>query len=404
MNEVVIVSSVRTPIGSFNGSLSSVPATELGSIAIRGALEKINLNPIHVEEVFMGCVLQANLGQAPSRQAALGAGLPLGVSCTTVNKVCASSMKAISFAMQAIQTGNAECIVAGGMENMSQVPFYMTSTNKNARHGGPQMVDGTARDGLSDAYDNSSMGIAAELCAETHNISREQQDAFAIASAKRAISAWEENKTTDEVIPVAVKDKKGNVSMVTRDDFMLKGPLYDKIPKLRPCFKDNGTVTAANSSSISDGACAIVLMSASKAAELGIAPLARVLACADAAQAPEWFTTAPSLAVPKAVSRAGLSMEDIDFFEVNEAFAVVALANTKILHDGCAQVTSDRVNMHGGAVAIGHPLGVSGGRVVVTLLNVLSQNGGRYGAAGICNGGGGASAIVIERLSDSSNV
>lgn len=391
MKEVVIVSAVRTPIGSFLGSLSSVPAPRLGAAAIKGALGKINLDPALVEEVYMGCVLQANLGQAPARQAAIYAGLGQEVPCTTVNKVCSSGMKAVMMAAQAIKAGDRDIIVAGGMENMSMVPHYAHLRN-GTKLGDVKFVDGLNRDGLQDAYNNEVMGQCAELCASDMKFSREDQDAFAIESYKRSGAAWEAGKFAAEVVPVEVPQRKGDPVIFSQDE-EYKNVFFDKIPGLRPVFKADGTVTAANASTLNDGAAAVVLMSREKANELGLTPLAVIRSYADAAQAPEWFTTAPAKAVPLAVQKAGLQMSDISYFELNEAFAVVGLANMQLLN-----ISPEQTNVNGGAVSLGHPLGCSGARILVTLINVLHQNQARYGAAGICNGGGGASAMVIERV------
>ncbi len=390
MNDIVIVSAARTPIGSFLGSLSSIPATKLGSIAIKGALEKINLDPKLVQEVLMGNVVQANNGQAPARQAALGAGIPDSVPCTTVNKVCASGMKAIMQAAQSIALGDAEIIVAGGMESMSQIPHYLHLRN-GQKFGPSTMVDGMQRDGLSDAYDNQAMGTCADLCATNHNISREEQDAFAIQSYKRSAEAWENGKFNEEVVPVEVPQRKGDPIIVNEDE-EFKNIRFDKVDKLRPAFTKDGTATAANSSTINDGAGAVILMSKTKAKELGLEPLATIKSYADAAQKPEDFTTAPAKALPLALKKAKLDIKDINFFEFNEAFSVVGLANMKILG-----LTDDNVNVHGGAVSLGHPLGCSGARIIITLLNVLKNNNAKFGAAAICNGGGGASAMILER-------
>jgi len=391
MKEVVIVSAVRTPIGSFGGSLSTIPATKLGSLAIKGALEKINLNPSEVQEVFMGNVLQANLGQAPARQAALGAGLSTDIPCTTVNKVCASGMKSLALAAQSIRLGDAEVVVAGGMENMSAVPHYYHARNAQ-KLGDAKLVDGLVKDGLTDVYNESHMGNCADLCAREHEFSREEQDAFAIESYRRSAAAWEAGKFRDEVVPVAVPQRKGDPIMVQEDEDFRKVN-FDKIPSLRPVFSKEGTVTAANASNINDGAAALVLMSSDKAAALGLTPLAKLSSYADAAQQPEWFTTAPAKALPIAIGKAGIDLSEVDYFELNEAFAVVGLANIKLLG-----IDAARTNVNGGAVSIGHPLGCSGARIIVTLIQVLKQNDGRYGAAGICNGGGGASAMVIENI------
>jgi acetyl-CoA C-acetyltransferase len=394
-NEVVIVAAVRTPIGSFGGSLKDISATWLGSIAIEGALRKAGIAPGQVREVLMGCVLQANLGQAPARQAAKGAGLPDDVVCTTVNKVCASGMKAVAQAAQSILLGDVDIAVAGGMENMSNVPYYNGQLRWGNKYGHITLVDGLAKDGLTDAYDGKAMGNAAELCAATCGISREEQDAFAIVSYRRSQAAWAAGQFADEVIPVPIPQRKGDPLMFNKDEepFNVK---FEKIPELKPSFRQDGTVTAANASTLNDGAAALVLMSRRKAEEMGLQPLAKILSYADAEQAPEWFTTTPAIAVPKAVAKAGLRMEDIDYWEVNEAFSVVGIENTRRM-----KLDPARVNVHGGAVSIGHPLGASGARILVTLIHVLRQNKARYGAAGICNGGGGASAIVIENWDSS---
>lgn len=392
MHEVVIVSAVRTPIGSFGGSLRDVSATRLGAVAIKGAVSKAGIKPEQVQDVLMGCVIQANLGQAPARQAAKFAGLPDSVNCTTVNKVCASGMKAISQAAQSIMLGDAAIVVAGGMENMSSVPFYADSMRWGNKYGNSTFIDGLAKDGLTDVYDGKAMGNAAERCAKECGISREDQDKFAVESYKRSQAAWEKGLFSDEVVPVDVPQRKGEPIPFSKDEepWNVK---FDKIPSLNPAFQKDGTVTAANASTMNDGAAALVLMSKEKAAELGLKPIARILSYADAEQAPEWFTTTPSLAVPKAVAKAGLQMSDINYWELNEAFAVVGIENSKRM-----KLDPAKVNVHGGAVSIGHPLGASGARIIVTLINVLKANYARYGAAGICNGGGGASAMVIERL------
>ena len=389
--EVVIVSAVRTPMGSFGGSLAEVPATQLGATAIKAAVERAGIAPAVVNEVIMGSVLQANLGQAPARQSAKAAGLPNEVACTTVNKVCASGMKAIMMATQDILLGDADVVVAGGMESMSQTPYYVEKARYGYRYGNGQLIDGIVKDGLLNVYDQQAMGVCADLCATEHKISREEQDAFAIESYKRSAAAWAAGKFADEVVPVTVKTRKGDV--VVGEDEEYKNVMFDKLPALKPVFTKEGTVTAANASTINDGAAALVLMSADKAKELGLKPLARVLGYADAEQAPEWFTTTPAKAVPRAVEKAGLKMSDIHFFELNEAFSVVGLANMKLM-----DLDPAKVNVNGGAVSLGHPLGCSGARIIVTLIHVLKQNGGRYGAAGICNGGGGASALVIEAI------
>lgn len=388
--EVVIVAAARTPIGSFMGSLSSLTATQLGSAAIKGALDKIQLDPSLVQEVYMGNVVQAGVGQAPARQAALGAGIPDTVPCTTVNKVCASGMKAVMNAAQAIALGDANIIVAGGMESMSNIPHYVHMRN-GVKFGPASLVDGMQKDGLVDAYDQNAMGVCADLCASEHNFSREDQDAFAIESYNRSAKAWSEGKFKEEVVPVEVPQRRGEPVIVSEDE-EYKNVRMDKIPSLRPAFSKDGTVTAANASTINDGAGAMILMSAEKAKELGLTALATIKSYADAAQEPKWFTTAPSKALPKALAKAGITKDDVDYFEFNEAFAVVGLANMKLLG-----LNDSNVNVNGGAVSLGHPLGCSGVRILITLLNVLIQNNGKIGAAAICNGGGGASAMVIER-------
>lgn len=391
MKSVVIVSAVRTPIGSFLGGLSSIPAPKLGAIAIKAALEKINLKPEMVDEVLMGNVVQAGVGQAPARQAAMYAGIPNTVPCTTVNKVCASGMKAVMLAAQAIANGDAEIVVAGGMENMSLIPHYVHLRNGH-KFGSATLIDGMQKDGLVDAYDENAMGVCADTCATEYKFSREDQDAFAIQSYNRSARAWESGKFDNEVVPIEVPQRKGDPKVISMDE-EFNNVFIDKIPSLRAAFTKDGTVTAANSSTINDGAAALVLMSSEKASALGLKPLATIKSFADAAQAPDWFTTAPSKALPKALHKAGLSINDIDYFEFNEAFAVVGLANMKILG-----LTDDKVNVNGGAVSLGHPLGCSGARIIVTLINVLMQQNAKLGAAAICNGGGGASAIVIERV------
>lgn len=390
MNKVVIVSAVRTPIGSFMGSLSSVPAPKLGSIAIKGALEKINLNPEQVEEVLMGNVVQAGTGQAPARQAAIYAGIPNTVPCTTINKVCASGMKAIMQAAQSIALGENSIVVAGGMENMSLIPHYAYMRN-GLKFGPATLVDGMQKDGLVDVYDQNAMGVCADACAVEHNFSREEQDAFAIQSYNRSAEAWKAGKFANEVVPVEVPQRRGEPIIVSQDEEYANVKM-EKIPALRPAFTKDGTVTAANASTINDGAAAVVLMSADKASELNLTPLATIKGYADAAHEPEWFTTAPAKALPKALDRAGVLIEDIDFFELNEAFSIVGLANMKLLG-----LQDSNVNVNGGAVSLGHPLGCSGARITITLLSVLEQNNAKLGAAAICNGGGGASAIVLER-------
>jgi acetyl-CoA C-acetyltransferase len=387
---VVIVAAARTPIGSFMGGLATIPAPQLGAIAIKGALEKINLDPALVDEVFMGNVIQAGVGQAPARQAALFAGLSNSVACTTVNKVCASGMKAVMFAAQAIQSDDAEIVVAGGMENMSLIPHY-THLRAGTKFGPTTLQDGMQKDGLTDAYDNTAMGVSADLCASEYKISREEQDQFAIQSYERSAKAWEAGKFDNEIVLVAVPQRKGEPVIVSKDEEYTNVKL-DRISSLNPAFTKEGTVTAANASTINDGAAALVIMSEEKAKALGLSPLAYILSYADAAQEPRWFTTSPALALPKALKKANLTIEDVDYFEFNEAFSVVGLANAKILN-----IDQNKINVNGGAVSLGHPLGCSGARIIVTLLNVLEQNNGKIGAAAICNGGGGASAIVIER-------
>ena len=389
--KVVIVSAVRTPIGSFMGSLSTVPATQLGAIAIKGALDKIKLDPNLIDEVLMGNVVQAGNGQAPARQAAIFAGLPNTVACTTVNKVCASGMKAVMQAAQAIMAGDAEIVIAGGMENMSLIPHYVHLRN-GVKFGPTTMVDGMQKDGLTDAYDNNAMGVSADLCASEYKISREEQDAFAIQSYERSAKAWSAGKFNNEIVPVEIPQRRGEPIIFTQDEEYSNVKL-DKIPTLNAVFTKDGTVTAANASTINDGAAALVLMSEEKAKAMGLKTLAYIKSYADAAQEPKWFTTSPAKALPKALDKAGLTLADVDYFEFNEAFAVVGLANAKILG-----LDNDKVNVNGGAVSLGHPLGCSGARIIVTLINVLEQNNAKVGAAAICNGGGGASAIVIERI------
>ena len=391
MNEVVIVSAVRTPIGSFGGVLSTLSATDLGAAAIRGALARAGIQPDQVQELYMGNVVSANVGQAPAKQAALKAGLPANIPCTTINKVCASGTKAIMLAAQAIQLGQADVIVAGGMESMSNIPYYVPKARFGYKYGNAELVDGLARDGLVDVYDQCSMGVFADKTAEKYSISREAQDAYAVQSYRRAEASTQSGQFSAEIVPVEVTGRKGSVTVSEDEEY--KNVVYDKIPTLKPAFGTGGTVTAASSSPISDGASALVVMNRRKADELGLKPLARILAYADAEQEPQWFTTAPTKAVPLALERAGLTADDIDFFEVNEAFAVVPLAFSQVLN-----VPQEKLNVFGGAVSIGHPLGASGARIVTTLTNVLHQKGGRYGAVGICNGGGGASAIVLEKL------
>lgn len=392
MKEVYIISAVRTPIGSFGGSLKSFTATQLGGIAIKAAVEKAGIASSLVNDVLMGSVLQANLGQAPARQAAKFAGLPNEVNCTTINKVCASGMKAIALAAQSIMLGDADIVVAGGMESMSNVPYYADALRWGNKYGNVAFIDGLAKDGLTDVFDGKAMGHAAELCANTCGISRQDQDAFAIESYHRSQAAIKEGRFDDEIIAVSIPQKKGEPVLFTRDEepFNVK---FDKIAELKGAFIKDGTVTAANASTMNDGAAALVLMSKEKAAELGLQPIAKIISFADAEQAPEWFTTSPSIAVPKAVAKAGLQMEDISFWELNEAFSVVGIENSRRM-----KLDPATVNVNGGAVSIGHPLGCSGARIIVTLINVLKQRNGKYGAAGICNGGGGASAMVIQNM------
>jgi len=392
MKDVVVVSAVRTPMGSFGGILSSVSAPKLGAQAIKGALIKVNLEPSLVDEVIMGNVLQANSGQAPARQAALGAGLNSDIPCTTINKVCASGMKAIMMAAQSIKSGDNDVVIAGGMENMSSVPYYMDKARGGYRLGDGLIIDGLVKDGLTDVYNQVHMGVCAEKCADEMGFSRKDQDEFALTSYNRSASAWASGKFTNEVVSVEVPQRRGD-TMVVSEDEEYKNLNKEKFLKLRTVFKKDGTVTAGNASTLNDGASALVLMSDVKATELGLKPLAKICSYADAAHEPEWFTTAPSKAVPLALSKAGLSMKDIAYWELNEAFSVVGLANVKKLG-----LDAETVNVNGGAVSLGHPLGNSGSRIVVTLINVLKQNGGKFGAAGICNGGGGASAMVIENL------
>lgn len=391
MKEVYIVSAVRTPMGSFLGSLSKVSATDLGATAIKGALDKGNIKPTDVNEVFMGNVLQANLGQAPARQAAIKAGIGNNVPCTTVNKVCASGMKSISLAAQSVMLGDNDIVVAGGMENMSMVPHYVNART-GTKLGTIKMEDGMVKDGLTDVYNAVHMGSCADKCATEHNFSREEQDAFAVNSYEKAAKAWSDGKFKDEVVPVSVPQRKGD-PIIFAEDEEYKNVKMEKIASLRPAFNKDGTVTAANASTLNDGASAVILASKEAVEKHGLKPLAKIVAYADAAQEPEWFTTAPAKALPIAIGKAGLTNDDIDFWELNEAFSVVGLANTKLLGLDAA-----KVDVNGGAVALGHPLGSSGSRIIVTLINVLKQNGGKYGAAGICNGGGGASAMVIENI------
>lgn len=391
MKEVVIVSAVRTPIGSFGGALKDLSATRLGALAIKASVEKAGIEAKMVQDVLMGCVIQANLGQAPARQAARFAGLPDKVSCTTINKVCASGLKSVSLGAQSIALGDTDVVVAGGMESMSNVPFYVDQLRWGNKYGNTSLIDGLAKDGLTDVYDGQAMGNAAELCAKECGISREEQDAFAIESYQRSQRAWEMNLFADEVVTLEIARRKGDTMVISKDEepFNVK---FDKIPTLKPAFQKEGTVTAANASTLNDGAAALLMMSREKANALGLKPIARIVSYADAEQAPEWFTTTPALALPKALSKAGLQVSDIDYWEINEAFSVVGIENSKRL-----QLDPSKVNVHGGAVSLGHPLGASGARILVTLINILRQRGARFGAAGICNGGGGASAMVIER-------
>ncbi len=391
MKDVVIVSVARTPIGSFMGSLSTIPAPILGATAIKGALQKINLNPNLIDEVYMGNVVSAGLGQAPARQAAIHAGIPDTVPCTTVNKVCSSGMKAIMLAAQTIALGDADIVVAGGMENMSLIPHYHHA-RMGSKFGPISMEDGMQKDGLVDAYEKVAMGVCADECASTYEFTREDQDAFAIESYTRSANAWKEGKFANEIVPVEIPQRKGDPILFSEDE-EYKNVFLDKIPSLRPAFSKDGTVTAANASTINDGGAALILMSAEKAKELNIKPLAKIRSYADAAHEPKWFTTAPAKALPKALAKANITIEDIDYFELNEAFSVVGLANMKILG-----LSKEKVNVNGGAVSLGHPLGVSGARIVIALTSILAQNNAKIGAAAICNGGGGASAIVIEKI------
>jgi len=391
MKEAVIVSVARTPIGSFLGSLATVSAPKLGAIAIKGALDKINLNPNLVDEVFMGNVVSAGLGQAPARQAAIFAGIPNTVPCTTINKVCASGMKAIMLAAQAIKTGDAEIVIAGGMENMSSIPHYFSGRSAT-KLGNINVLDGLLVDGLTDVYDQQHMGTCGDLCATEYHFSREDQDNFAIESYKRSADAWKQGNFDDEIVPVEIPQRKGNPIIFSEDE-EYKNVSIEKIPTLRPVFSKDGTVTAANASTLNDGAAALVIMSLEKAKELNLKPLAKIIGYADAAHEPKWFTTAPSKALPKAIAKAGIKQTDVDFFELNEAFSVVGLANIKILG-----LDPSKVNVNGGAVSLGHPLGMSGARIVIALTSILKQKNAKIGAAGICNGGGGASAIVIEKM------
>jgi acetyl-CoA C-acetyltransferase len=391
MKEVYVVSAVRTPMGSFMGAFSNIPATQLGSIAIRAAVERASIEVSAVDEVFMGNVLQAGVGQAPARQAALGAGLGHHVPCTTVNKVCASGMKAIMLGAQSILAGDNHLVVVGGMENMSQTPHYVSGRN-GTKFGNITLLDGITKDGLLDVYSNVPMGNCAELCAKEHNITREEQDAFAVESYRRAAAAWDEGRFNEEVVAVPVPQRKGDPVLVSKDE-EYTNVFLDKIPGLKPAFDKEGTITAANASTLNDGASALVLASAEAVEKYGLKPLAKIVSYADAAQSPEWFTTAPSLAVPKALEKAGLTAKEVDFWELNQAFSVVGIANTRILG-----LDPSKVDVNGGAVALGHPLGNSGSRIIVTLIHVLKQRNAKLGGAGICNGGGGASAMIIENL------
>ncbi|MBW3466688.1 acetyl-CoA C-acyltransferase [Arthrospiribacter ruber] len=392
MKEVYIVSAVRTPLGSFGGSLSALTAVELGSIAIKGALEKANVNPDQVDEVLMGNVISANLGQAPARQAAVGAGIGYNVPCTTINKVCSSGMKAVMFAAQSIMTGQNDLVVAGGMESMSNVPYYVPKARFGYKYGNAEMVDGLVKDGLFEVYYKFPMGNCAENTAKEMNISREDQDKYAIQSYTRSAEAWKAGAFKDEVVPVEIKGRKGETILIEEDE-EFKNVNFEKIPNLRPVFDKEGTVTAANASTMNDGASALILASKEKVQELGLKPIAKIKGFADAAQDPIWFTTAPALAIPKAIKNAGITENDVDFYEINEAFSAVAIANQKQLN-----LDNDKLNVFGGAVSLGHPLGASGARIIATLSSVLHHKKGKYGVAGICNGGGGASAIVIEKV------
>ena len=392
MKEVVIVSAVRTPMGSFNGIFASTPATTLGACAIKGAIDKAGIDKDKIDEVFMGNVLQANLGQAPARQAAMEAGLSNTIPCTTINKVCSSGMKSIMIAAQSISCGDNDIVIAGGMENMSLVPHYLNNSRKGQKLGDMKLTDGLVKDGLTDVYNKTHMGLCAETCASEMNFSREEQDLFAINSYKKSAKSWKENKFSDEIVSVEIPQRKGD-NIIVNEDEEFKKVNIEKIPNLRPVFSKEGTITAANASTINDGASALILMSLEKAEELKLRPIAKIISYADTAQEPEWFTTAPSQAIPKALKKAKLTKSDVDYYELNEAFSVVGLANIKLL-----EIESKNVNVNGGAVSLGHPLGSSGSRIVVTLINVLKQNNGKIGVAGICNGGGGASAIVIESV------
>ena len=389
--EVVIVSVARTPIGSFMGSLSKISAPKLGAIAIKGALDKINLNPELIDEVFMGNVVSAGVGQAPARQAAIFAGIPDTVPCTTINKVCSSGMKSVMLAAQSISLGDTEIVVAGGMENMSLIPHYLHG-RQGTKFGPTTLEDGMQKDGLVDVYEKVAMGVCADACATKYGFSREDQDAYAIQSYQRSSEAWKSGKFSDEIIPVEIPQRRGAPILMTEDE-EYKNVKMDKIPSLRAAFSKEGTVTAANASTINDGGAALILMSTEKALELKLTPIAKIKSFADAAHEPEWFTTAPSKAIPKALSKANITIDDVDYFELNEAFSVVGLANMKILN-----LKNERVNVNGGAVSLGHPLGVSGARIIIALTSILKQNNAKIGAAGICNGGGGASAMIIESI------
>jgi acetyl-CoA C-acetyltransferase len=392
MKEVYIISAVRTPIGSFGGSLASLSATALGSIAVKAALEKAGVDKKLVEEVFIGNVISAGLGQAPATQVAVGAGLGYEIPCTLVNKVCASGMKAVMFGAQSIMLGHNDVVVAGGMESMTNIPYYLMKARYGYKFGNSELIDGLSFDGLTDVYNSCLMGVCADNTAREMKISREEQDAYAINSFKRAAASWQAGKFKNEVVPVEMKDRKGNVTAFAEDE-QYKAANFEKMPTLKPAFGKDGTVTAANASTLNDGASALVLMSKEKANELGLKPIAKILGFGDAAQDPMWFTTAPTKAIPIAMKRAGVENKDVSFYEINEAFSAVAIANNRNLG-----ITPDNVNVHGGAVALGHPLGASGARIITTLINVLDQNNGTIGVAGICNGGGGASALVLEKL------
>ena len=392
MREVVIVSAVRTAMGSFGGVFSNVSATKLGAAAIKGAIEKCDINKDIIDEVFMGNVLQANLGQAPARQAAIGAGLSDKIPCTTINKVCSSGMKSIMLGAQTILCGDNDVVMVGGMENMSSVPHYLSNSRTGQKLGDIKALDGLVKDGLTDVYNNKHMGLCAETCAKEMNFSREEQDNFAIESYKRSAKSWQEKRFNDEIVNVEVPQRKGD-NLIINEDEEYKKVILEKIPNLRPVFEKEGTITAANASTINDGASALIIMSKEKANELNLKPLAKIISYADSAHEPEWFTTAPSSAVEKAIKKANIKKSDVDYYELNEAFSVVGLANMKLL-----EIENKKVNVNGGAVSLGHPLGSSGSRIVVTLINVLKQNNGSIGVAGICNGGGGASAIVIELM------